>query len=273
MQSPFQPTEAQLALQALHASDSLSLDQALYWIAKDEDTSTPDTLLTQLDELASGIHLRNPTDILDSVCRINQHLFHTHQFSGDIEDYYHPQNSMLHCVLQRKKGLPIVLGAIYIEVAKRLGIEIEGIGFPRHFLIQPAGASRPFYIDPFDAGNILVEEDLRSWHEIWGIEQSFEECVQPSSTQSIVLRMCHNLFYAHKRLGQCEGMLRSLERLMILQPTVTELHRTRALILGKMQRFNEAIDALELYMMCHPESPDIKDCQHTLLLLRQLAQG
>ena len=273
MQSLFQPTEAQLALQALRASGNLSLDQALYWIAKDEDSSTPTTLLTQLDVLADGIHLRNPTDILDSVCRINQSLFHTHQFSGDTEDYYHPQNSMLHRVLKRKKGLPIILGAIYIEVAKRLGIDIEGIGFPRHFLIQPANATRPFFIDPFDAGNILMEDDLRSWHEIWGIEQSFEDCVQPSSTEAIVLRMCHNLFYAHKRLGQCEGMLRSIERLMVLQPQVTELHRTRALILGKLQRYQEAIDALEFYMMCNPESPDIKDCQHTLLLLNQLAQG
>ena len=257
MQSPFKPTKAQNALQSLCVSESPSLDLAMHWIALDEDASTPDSLIQQLDELAEGIQLRNPTDTLDCVCRINQHLFHTHGFSGDTEDYYHPQNSMLHRVLKRKRGLPIVLGAIYIEVAKRLGIEIEGIGFPRHFLIQPANAPRPFFIDPFDAGNILVEEDLQSWHEIWGIEQSFEECIKPSSTKSIVLRMCHNLFYAHKRLGQCEGMLRSLERLILLQPTVTELHRTRSVILGKMQRYDEAIDALELYMLCNPESPDI----------------
>lgn len=273
MQHPFQPSEAQLALQALCASNTVPLDKVLYWIAKDEDPQTPDTLLDQLDSIASGIHLRAPSDMLDCICRINQQLFHTLGFAGDTEDYYHPQNSLLHRVLERKKGLPIILGVIYIEVAKRLGIEIEGIGFPKHFLIQPANAERPFFIDPFDAGNILVEEDLRAWHEIWGVEQSFEMCVQSSSTQSIVLRMCHNLFYAHKRLNHYEGMLRSLERLMVLQPTVTELHRTRSVILGRLQRYRESIEALELYMLYNPQSSDILECQHTLMLLQQLASA
>ena len=273
MQHPFQPSEAQLALQALCASTTVPLDEVLYWIAKDEDPQTPDTLLDQLDNIASGIHLRPQSDMLDAICRINQHLFHTLEFSGDTEDYYHPQNSLLHRVLERKKGLPIILGVIYIEVAKRLGIEIEGIGFPKHFLIQPANTDRPFFIDPFDAGNILVEEDLRAWHEIWGVEQSFEMCVQSSSNQNIVLRMCHNLFYAHKRLNHYEGMLRSLERLMVLQPDITELHRTRSVVLGRLQRYTESIEALEHYMLYNPQSPDILECQHTLMLLQQLANA
>ena len=273
MQHPFKPSEAQLALQALCASNTISLDEVLYWIAKDEDPCTPDTLLDQLDRIASSVHLRNPSDTLDSICRINQHLFHTLKFAGDTEDYYHPQNSLLHKVLTRKRGLPIILGIIHIEVAKRLGIEVEGIGFPKHFLIQPVRAERPFFIDPFDAGNILVEEDLRAWHEIWGIEQSFEACILPSTTKSIVLRVCHNLFYAHKRLNHYEGMLRSLERLMVLQPDITELHRTRSVVLGRLQRYTESIEALEHYMLYNPQSPDILECQHTLMLLQQLAHA
>ncbi len=273
MQHPFQPSEAQLALQALCASNTIPLDEALYWIAKDEDPKTPDNLLAQFDAIASGIHLRPHSDMLDSICRINQHLFHTLGFSGDTEDYYHPQNSLIHRVLERNKGLPIILGVIYIEVAKRLGIEIEGIGFPKHFLIKPAHTERPFFIDPFDSGNILVEEDLRAWHEIWGVEQSFEACVQSSSTQSIVLRVCHNIFYAHKRLNQYEGMLRSLERLMVLQPNITELHRTRSVILGRLHRYTESIEALELYLLYNPQTEDVLDCQHTLLLLKQLSKN
>ena len=60
--------------------------------------------------------------------------------------------------------------------------------------------------------------------------------------------MCHNLFYAHKRLGHFEGMLRSLERLMVLQPELTELYRTRSVILGRLKRYAESIESLELYM-------------------------
>ena len=95
---------AQLALQALCASNSVPLDEVLYWIAKDEDPQTPDTLLEQLDDIAAGIHLRPQSDMLDAICRINQHLFHTLGFSGDTEDYYHPQNSMLHRVLAAKRS-------------------------------------------------------------------------------------------------------------------------------------------------------------------------
>ena len=143
MQSSFQPSEAQIALQDLCASDIIPLDEVMHWIAKDDDPNAPDDSIERLDTLAAGIHLPNPSDTLDVVCRINQHLFHKHCFSGDTEDYYHPQNSLIHKVLARKKGLPIVLGVIYIEVAKRLDIEIQGIGFPRHFLISTNGYRTP----------------------------------------------------------------------------------------------------------------------------------
>ena len=133
MQSPFQPSEAHTALQALCNSDIIPLDEVLHWIAKDEDPNAPDDSLERLDSLAAGIHLPNPSDTLDVICRINQHLFHKHRFSGDTEDYYHPQNSLIHKVLARKKGLPIVLGVVYIEVAKRLGIEIQVNWFPQTF--------------------------------------------------------------------------------------------------------------------------------------------
>ena len=82
--------------------------------------------------------------------------------------------------------------------------------------------------------------------------------------------MCHNLFYEHKRLGHSEGMLRSLERLMVLQPELTELHRTRSVVLGRLKRYAESIEALELYMLYNPETEDILECQHTLVLLHQL---
>ena len=271
MNSSFKPSDAQLALQSVCVQSQIQLDDALYWIAKDEDPTVSESILDQLDVLASQIHLPDPNDILDSICRINHHLFTTLGFSGNTEDYYHPYNSQIHKVLERKCGLPISLGVLYIEVARRLNIEVQGIGFPKHFLIQPTKCtSRPFYIDPFDKGNILTEEDLRFWHEHWGIDQSFKQCLKPSSNHEIVLRMCHNIFYAHNRLRNFEGMLRSLERLMILQPDLTRLHRTRSVVLGQMHRYPESVDALELYMLCHPDAQDIPECQQDVLLLKQL---
>ncbi len=271
MHFSFQPSKAQQALASVCLQDTIPLDEALYWIAQDEDPHTPNDTLAQLDQIANQIHLPDPSDVLDSIVRINHHLFYTLGFQGDTEDYYHPRNSQIHQVLARKRGLPILLGVLYIEIAKRLHIPVQGIGFPRHFLVQPTTAVRPFFIDPFDKGNILNEEDLRFWHEQWGITEPFEECIQPSSSLCIVLRMCHNLFYAHRRLQQNEGMLRSLERMMVLQPKMTQLHRTHSIVLGHMKRFSASIEALEQYMLYHPEAPDIVECQQEMAVLKKLA--
>ena len=147
------------------------------------------------------------------------------------------------------------------------------IGFPKHFLVQPVECgSRTFFIDTFDDGNILLKGDLLSWHQQWQIDVPFEECIQPSSNRQIILRVCHNLFYAHNRLQNNEGMLRSIERLMILEPKLTELHRTRSVVLGRLRKYAESIEALEDYMLFHPNASDIVDCQREVEMLRQLLQ-
>ena len=264
-------SDAQQTLAALCEQESIPLDQALFCIAQDEDPTVDDAVFKELDRMASQVHLPNQLDLLDSISRLNHYFFQELGFGGDNDDYYNPQNSLIHKVIERRKGLPILLSLIYIEIARRLGIELYGIGFPRHFLIQPVECgSRTFYIDTFDDGNILLKGDIRDWHERWGIDLPFEECIQPSSNRTIILRVCHNLFYAHNRLQNNEGMLRSLERLMILEPKLTELHRTRSVVLGRLRRYSDSIEALENYMIFHPDATDIADCQREIEILRRL---
>ena len=133
MQSPFQPSEAHTALQALCNSDIISLDEVLHWIAKDEDPNAPDDSLERLDSLAAGIHLPNPSDTLDVICRINQHLFHKHRFSGDTEDYYHPQNSLIHKVLARKKGCPLFSASFILKLQNDSALKSKVSVFPDIF--------------------------------------------------------------------------------------------------------------------------------------------
>ena len=264
-------SKSQQVLYNLCTQEQIPLDQALLSIAQDEDPSANESALHRLDAMAAQIHIPNPNDLLDSISRLNHYFFQEHRFSGDQEDYYNPQNSLIHKVIERKKGLPILLSIVYMEIARRLGIELYGIGFPRHFLIQPANSdSGTFYIDTFDNGNILLKGDLLDWHQQWEIDVPIETCVEPNSNRVIILRVCHNLFYAHNRLQNNEGMLRSIERLMILEPNLTELHRTRAVILGRLRRYAESIESLEHYMLFHPEANDISDCQREIEILRQL---
>jgi regulator of sirC expression with transglutaminase-like and TPR domain len=267
-------SDAQRAFEQVCAQDPIPLDLGLLWIAKDEDDSTSDCILDELDAIAKQIHIPDPSNVLDAVSRINQHLFYELRFQGDVTDYYNPQNSLIHKVLARRQGLPILLSIVYIEIARRLDVSISGVGFPQHFLVQPAECGDvQFFIDPFDKGAIVTEPDLLDWHHHWGIDLPFEQCIQPTPNREILLRVCHNLFYAHNRLHQCEGMLRAIHRLMILQPEMTQLHRTRSVILGKMQRYPESLDALETYMLYNPDAQDIQACQRDMTVLKQLCRS
>ena len=266
-------SEPQQELFALCSLNPIPIDRALFLIAKDEDPLINEQTIQQLDLIAQRIHIPDVNNVLDSISRLNHYFFVEEGFTGDTDDYYNPQNSLLHKVIERKKGLPILLSLLYMEIARRLGLDLQGIGFPKHFLIRSADyGSRRFYIDTFDEGNILLEGDLRSWHQKWSIDLPFDECILPSSNRSILLRVCNNLFYAHNRLHNNEGMLRSINRLMVLEPEFTQLHRTRSVVLGKLRRYEDSLNALQNYMLFHPEASDLGDCQREVEILLQLSK-
>jgi regulator of sirC expression with transglutaminase-like and TPR domain len=95
-----------------------------------------------------------------------------HGFRGDREDYDDPGNSMLDLVLERRRGLPILLSVVYIEVGRRADVPIGGVGLPGHFVVAHFGADPPLLLDPFERGRVITavvaDEFLRPWraHEI-----------------------------------------------------------------------------------------------------------
>ena len=272
-------------------SHNYPLDRAMMLIAMDEDRNAPNNLLEQLDSIAKGIHLPYPNDLFDSIVRLNHYLFTELGFVGDNEEYFHPHNSLLHKVLERRKGLPILLSALYIEIAKRLGLSFEGIRFPAHFIVSPSrcvdefkskgvgtctqGCSKDcgdkqIFVDPFNGGSIIQEAGLKEYLHKWNIQMPYSGCIRPATTQQIVLRMSNNLLEAHKKQGNLEGMLRNVNRMMLLSPQHTTLFRTRACVLSKMERFEEALDDLENYMLYNPNAEDVQECAHNCNMLRMV---
>lgn len=112
----------------------------------------------------------------------------THGFDGDREDYDHPDNSMLDVVLQRARGIPIVLSVVYLEVARRAEIPLAGVGLPGHFVVGHFGSPRPLLLDPFDRGFLFDGEVEEAYVEPWG-------------TFDIIMRMLNNLVGAFWRRG------------------------------------------------------------------------
>lgn len=111
-----------------------------------------------------------------------------HGFTGDRDDYDHPDNSMLDVVLDRRRGLPILLSVVYVEAGRRAGVPLAGVGLSGHFVVGHFGAERPLLLDPFNHGAPLDEE----------LDDAF---VEPWSPTEIAMRMLNNLVLAFRRRG------------------------------------------------------------------------
>lgn len=119
-------------------------------------------------------------------------LFMTGLFTGDVEDYHAVDNSLLHRVLERRTGMPITLSVVAIEVARRLGVPIYGVGLPGHFVVRDA--TREVYADPFGGGVLLDRAELETmWRQRTGGGALQPAMLTPVGARAIVLRILNNL--------------------------------------------------------------------------------
>ena len=126
-----------------------------------------------------------------------------HGFLGDREQYDAPQNSMLDLVLARRRGLPILLSVVYVEVARRAGIELAGVGLPGHFVVGHFGTDPPVLLDPF-AGGVQVKTDVAQDH------------VRPWRAHEVAMRMLNNLVMAYHRRGDLGAAINAATLRLVL---------------------------------------------------------
>src|SRR5437899_3280203 len=156
----------------------------------------PVRYLARLDELGSALrHEAGGARGEDAVAALNRLLFQVEGFRGNTEDYYDPRNSFLNDVLDRRTGIPITLSLIYMEVGKRLGLSLEGVGMPGHFLVKCLPEGLEIFIDPFHQGEILLEEGCKKrLMEIYGNDFQFKRSFLDSvGKRQILSRMLTNL--------------------------------------------------------------------------------
>lgn len=132
-----------------------------------------------------------------------------HGFTGDREDYDHPDNSMLDIVLARRRGLPILLSVVYVEVARRAGIPLAGVGLPGHFVVGHFGTDPPLLIDPFAGGGAV------------GVEVA-QTLVRPWSAHEIAMRMLNNLVGTYQRRGDVASAIRAASMRLALPAEATQ---------------------------------------------------
>src|SRR6185369_6933648 len=152
--------DAALELLARNPQAPLDLAEVALGLARDEYADLDvDAYLGQLNAMAHEARrlVRGPLESqVNGLCR---YLFHDMGFRGNVKEYYDPRNSYLNQVLERRTGIPIALSAVVMAVGRRVGLEVEGVGLPGHFVVKIAEGNHEVLVDPFHGGRLLTETD------------------------------------------------------------------------------------------------------------------
>lgn len=216
--------------------------------------------LACIDHVALEVSRRldSEGDIYRSIAALNYVLFKQYGFHGNRNDYFDPKNSFMNEVIERKTGIPITLSVLYMEVAKRVGLMLDGVGFPGHFLVKRVGELQEIVIDPFNGGEIKSREDLdRMLFNLQGGKIGFHSDFLAASTKKDILkRMLANLKAIYVNGNDLVKSLSVLDHLLILDPTAAEDTRDRAVVYLKLECYTQARQDFETYLRLRPQAED-----------------
>ena len=254
--------------------DEIDLGRAAVAIATREYPDLKiDDCLSQLDELGQAVELRigdekNPYRI---IAALNTVLFKELGFQGNRSEYYDPKNSYLNDVITRKKGIPISLSVIYMEVARRVGLSLAGVGFPGHFLVKYEDDAVEILIDVFNGGEIRAREDLeRMLQQLYRGQVSYQAgFIAALGKRDILRRMLNNLKWIYLERGEPLKTLSVLDHLVILDPRSASEIRDRGLLYVTLECYAQALDDLESYLRLAPTADDVAMIKSQIESVRQ----
>lgn len=208
---------------------------------------------------------------------INQILIVRHGFHGAEEDYYSPRNSFLNEALERREGLPITLSVIYLEVGRRLGVPLEGVGLPVHFMTRwplPADEGGDLYVDAYRSGEFLDEPTTRRFilrlmpaPAPRAFDPDWSRALTPSQ---ILTRMLRNLKLVYLQRGETALALEVVDRLTTLRPDLSQELRDRGLLRLAMGEPLLAAADIATYLERHPEAPEGKRLRRRIESVREV---
>jgi regulator of sirC expression with transglutaminase-like and TPR domain len=252
---------------ALVADDAgFSLTEAAVSIAQDEHPQLDtQAVLAEIDTLAQRLRHRIPADAVavQKLRFLNRYFFQELGFAGNVNDYYAAENSYLHEVLRTRRGIPISLAVIYIEVAQQVGLSARGVSFPGHFLVKLKMPQGEVVIDPFNGHSLSreeLDERLVPYKRRQGLLGDFDMplglFLQAAAPREVIARMLRNLKEIHRSGEDWPRLLRVQERLVTLLPRDWDERRDRGLTLAELGDFAAAAEDLQLYLDHMPSASD-----------------
>jgi regulator of sirC expression with transglutaminase-like and TPR domain len=205
----------------------------------------------RLDVIAEAAHERaGDATGADALAQaIDHELFTVRGFHGNTADYAGPENSYLDQVVERRTGIPITLSLVYMEIAQRIGLRCDGIGFPGHFLVRCGEPEQPIYVDPFNQGVRLDRAELlaRLRHVDLGGASS-ESFLGAITRRQILQRMLRNLHVAFRDQADSERRLAVVELWIRLEPWSATLIGERGMLQYRLGRPERALADLQRYV-------------------------
>jgi regulator of sirC expression with transglutaminase-like and TPR domain len=217
--------------------------------------------LSRLDQLAEEVRDRigDETAPLVLLQELGRTLFERHAFRGNRDEYYDPRNSFLSDVLDRRTGIPLTLGIIHLEVGWRLGLPLEGVNFPGHFLVRFAGDELNLLLDPFDRGKVRFEDEAQGLLDrgYGGLVRIRPEFLRPAGRRAMLVRLLTNLKGVYIGLEDYTRALAVVDHILSIHPLAPGELRTRGTLLARMGRADEALQELERYLDTSPGGPEV----------------
>jgi regulator of sirC expression with transglutaminase-like and TPR domain len=231
----------------------------------------------RLDNLAEQLKSQVPSNAggLEYIKGCNELLFDILQFRGNEEAYYDPRNSCLNSVLMRRLGIPISLSLVYMEVARRLGRPVYGVGLPGHFIVAYEDAANRYWIDPFHRGRILSFADCCALaKERAGVDMRANPAVlSPVTKRQILVRILSNLKAIYLQGEALDKARQVLDLLIQAMPEYAEEYRHRGLVHLKQLNHRAAKADLEAYLRLEPNSPEREQVKKQLVLIERWKAG
>jgi len=253
--------------------EQINLAEAALLIAAEEYPRLDVALyLIKLDSFGDIVRerARDALNAIDVIAALNAVFFEDLGFRGNRESYYDPRNSYLNEVIDRRTGIPITLTVVYIEVARRIGFPLKGVGLPFHFIAKHEADDGDIFIDPFNAGRLLGSAGCGELiaQMSGGKVELRPEHLDAVSNKQILTRMLSNL------LGVCSASdhrraLAAVERILLINPDSAPHVRDRGLLLATVGERTDAIRELERYLELASDAPEADAIREQIKSIRQ----
>lgn len=234
----------------------------------------------ELDLLALKLKQRLPNDAsqIQRLRMLNHFFFNEMAFAGNINNYYDPDNSYIHRVISTRRGIPISLAVVYMELGQYIGLDMKGVSFPGHFLMKLSVQSGEIVLDPMNGSSLSreeLEERLEPYLEQYEREEEDDELplaayLRAAHPREILARMLRNLKAIFMESQRWQQVLDVQERLVILLPEEITERRDRGLAYANLGMAQSALEDLEAYLTLRPHADD---AEHLLEMLPDLREA